>query len=95
MVKIWNEQKLDVNSSKKKKKRKVNKPVKVHSWHEQLPSRIVSEVWIKQSPADVKTISGRLGIPRLTVPTLRNLRIEGTGTQKSICAFGRLFIWNL
>lgn len=65
----------------KEKKKEANKFVKVHSWHKQLPSWIASEVWIEKSPADVKTISSRLGIPRLPAPTLcRNLQIKGIGT---------------
>lgn len=80
MVKIQNDPKLDVNSPPKKnpnqtQKRKVNMLIKDHSWHEQLPSWMASEVLIKQSAVDIKTISGRPGIPRLTVPTPRILRI--------------------
>lgn len=87
MVKIWNEWKRDINSSKKKEKEKnnseLNKFVEVHSWHKQLPS----EVWIEKSPADVKTISIRLGTPRLTGPTLwRNLQIKQIGTWRACLA---------
>jgi len=94
MVKIRNEPKLDGNSPKKRKKKKKGKKfMKDHSWPEQLPSWMASEVLIKQSAADNKTISGRPGIPGLAAPTPRNLRTEGASTQGSTCAFeGLLFL---
>lgn len=45
---------------------------------------------IKQSTADIKTISGRLGTQRLRAPPPRNLRIRGTSTQESPWVFGGL-----
>lgn len=50
-----------------------------------------SQVSIKQSAADIKIIPDRLGIPRLIVPGMRNLRIPGTSRQESMCAFGGCF----
>lgn len=65
----------------------VNKSVKDHSWHEQLPSWLASEVLIEQSAADIKTTSGKLGIPRLEVPTPGNLVMEVNSTHGSPWAF--------
>lgn len=54
---------------------------------------MASEVSIKQSAADIKTISGRPGILTLIVPTLRNLRIKGTSTQESVPLKGFFFFF--